>query len=71
MLLNNLWKIDSDRVGEQAEDNNVHPGPHRIVGDSIVGENVVDEGVLYQGHQHQVTLDGVVSSTMFTVMCHP
>jgi hypothetical protein len=50
MLPNDLLKIDSDRVGEPAEDYNVHPGPHRIIGEGVIGENVVGEGVPCQGH---------------------
>jgi hypothetical protein len=59
-LPNGLLKIGSDRVGEPAEDDSVHPGPRRIVDEGIVGEDVVSEGVPCQGHQYQVTPDGVV-----------
>jgi hypothetical protein len=44
-LPNDLLKIGSDRVGEPAEDDSVHPGPCRIVGEAVIGENVVGEGV--------------------------
>jgi hypothetical protein len=44
-LPNDLLKIDSDRVGEPAEDNSVHPGPRRIIGEGVIGEDVVGEGV--------------------------
>jgi hypothetical protein len=43
--LPNDLKIDSDRVGEPAEDNSVHPGPRRIIGEGVIGEDVVGEGV--------------------------
>jgi hypothetical protein len=70
MLPNDLLKIGTDRVGEPAEDDSIHPGPRKIIGEGIIGEDVVDEGVPCQGHQHQVTPDGVVgdvvSSMMFT-----
>jgi hypothetical protein len=59
-LPNNLLKIGSDHVGDRAEDNNVHPDPRRIVGEGDVRENMVGEGVPCQGHQHQVTPDGIV-----------
>jgi hypothetical protein len=51
-LLNNLLKISGDRVGEPAEDDNVYPGPCRIVGEGVIGEDVVGKGVPCQGHQH-------------------
>jgi hypothetical protein len=59
-LPNDLLKIGSDRVGEPAEGNSIHPGPRRIIGEGVIGENVVGEGVSCQGHQHQVTSDDVV-----------
>jgi hypothetical protein len=40
-LSSDLLKIDSDRVCGPAEDNNVHPGPRKIVGEGVIGENVV------------------------------
>jgi hypothetical protein len=40
-LPNDLLKINSDRVGEPAEDDNVHPGPRMIAGEGVVGEDVV------------------------------
>jgi hypothetical protein len=51
-LLNDLLKIGSNRVGELAKDDSVHPGPRRIADEGIVGENMVSEGVSCQGHQH-------------------
>jgi hypothetical protein len=42
-LPDNLLKIGSDCVGEPAEDDNIHHGPRRIVGEGIVGEDVVGE----------------------------
>jgi hypothetical protein len=59
-LPNDLLKIGSDCVGELAEDDSVHPGPHRIVSEGVIGEDMVGKGVPCQGHQHQVTPDGVV-----------
>jgi hypothetical protein len=58
-LSNDLLKIGSDRVGEPVEDDNVHPGPRRIIGEGVVREDVVGEGVPCQGHQYQVTPDGI------------
>jgi hypothetical protein len=58
-LPNDLLRIGSDRVGEPVEDDSVHLGPRRIVSEGIVGEDMVGEGVPCQGHQHQVTLDGI------------
>jgi hypothetical protein len=57
---NDLLKIRGDRVGEPAEDDDVHPGPPRIVGEGIIGLDVVGKGVSYQGHQHEITPEGVV-----------
>jgi hypothetical protein len=59
-LPNDLLKIGSDRVGQPAEDDSVHPGSRRIIDEGVVGEDIVGEGVLCQGHQHQVTSDGGV-----------
>jgi hypothetical protein len=59
-LPNEPLKIGNDCVGKPAADDSVHPGPHRILDEGIIGEDVVGEGVPCQGHQHQVTPDGVV-----------
>jgi hypothetical protein len=59
-LLNDLLKIRGKRVGEPAKDDSIHPGPRRIIGEGVIGEEVVGEGVPCQGHQHQVTPDGVI-----------
>jgi hypothetical protein len=45
MLLNDLLKIGSDHVGELVEDDSVHLGPCRIIGEGIVGEDMVGKGV--------------------------
>jgi hypothetical protein len=57
-LSNDLLNISSDHVGELAEDDNIHPGPRRIVSEGVIEEDVVSEGVPCQGHQ--VTPDGIV-----------
>jgi hypothetical protein len=59
-LPNDLLKISSDCVGVPVEDDNIHPGPRRIVGEGVVGDDMVGKGVSCQGHQHQATPDGVV-----------
>jgi hypothetical protein len=59
-LPSNLLKIRGECVVEPAEDDDVHPGPCRIVGEGVVEEDVVGEGVSSQGHHHQVTPVGVI-----------
>jgi hypothetical protein len=51
-LSNDLLKIGGEHVGEPIEDDNIHPGPRRIVDEGVIGQDVDGEEVPCQGHQH-------------------
>jgi hypothetical protein len=59
-LPNDLLVILGNHVGDPGKDDDVHSSPHRIVGEGVVALYMDSEEISRQGHQLEITPEGVV-----------